>query len=199
MKKAVKYGIGICVLLLFITLYSFIDKKNAIYDVEIPTEEFVLCDELSEGMRYSQEFISRENSLDAISIKCIVNDPTSEECVNYALYTEAGEKIREGLIDIRELESAKFNKFQFEKVTESKGKQYTFEVSSGAKEAEGISVYKTNVSNQGTDLKQNDNKVEGTLVLRTVTHRFDWETFIVVLCFVVYIVVFIRMLYKFFR
>lgn len=35
--------------------------------------------------------------------------------------------------------------------------------------------------------------------MRTVTHKFDIETFLVALGFVVYIVVFMRMLYRLFK
>ena len=41
--------------------------------------------------------------------------------------------------------------------------------------------------------------IEGTGVMRTLTHRFDLETYIVTLCFVIYIILFMRWLYKLFE
>ena len=61
-----------------------------------------------------------------------------------------------------------------------------------------ISLYKTVSTEENTTMEQNGVKTEGTLVMREVTHVFDWETFVVVFCFAIYIIVFIKMLYKFF-
>ena len=45
----------------------------------------------------------------------------------------------------------------------------------------------------------NNEAVVGTLVMKTVTNRFDIETFCVLLIFIVYIVVFLKFLYKLFK
>ena len=41
--------------------------------------------------------------------------------------------------------------------------------------------------------------IEGVGVIRSLTHRFDLETFIVTLCFAAYIILFMRWLYKLFE
>ena len=45
----------------------------------------------------------------------------------------------------------------------------------------------------------NKEKIEGTLILKTVTDRFDVETFVVVLLFGAYIAFFFNFLYKMFK
>lgn len=42
-------------------------------------------------------------------------------------------------------------------------------------------------------------KADGVMVLRTVTHRFDVETFIVTALFILYVIFFIRWLSKVFK
>lgn len=199
MGKTIKYGLGAGIVLLFVVTYSFIDKKYPVYDVEIPTEEYVLCDEISNDTEYAQSFVNRGESLKAVSIKCIVNEPESLKELNYALYDEAGNEVRSGKKAINTIKTAKFNEFSFDTIKDCKDEFYTFKLWSEDETAGGVSVYKTTSTNENTKLEQNNSEIEGTMALRTVTHMFDWETFTVVLCFVGYLVIFIRVLYKFFR
>ena len=199
MGKTIKYGLGICILVLLTGLYSFVDKKYPVYDTAVPTEEFILCDEVSEGTEYSQTFVNVGKSLKAVNVKCVVNDEDSAGILNYAICDENGKEIRLGEKKICDLKSAKFNNFSFDPIEESEGKTYTFKIWSEEKAGSSVSLYKIFSTKKGTHLMENQNEVEGTLVLRSVTHMFDWETFVVVLCFLAYIIVFIRILYKFFR
>ena len=50
-----------------------------------------------------------------------------------------------------------------------------------------------------TELKISEQIQEGTLILKTVTKRFDIETFVILLIFVLYIIVFLKFLYKLFK
>ena len=40
---------------------------------------------------------------------------------------------------------------------------------------------------------------DGTLIMKTVTHRFDFETFFVFLAFSFYVIIFMGFLYKIFK
>ena len=51
----------------------------------------------------------------------------------------------------------------------------------------------------GTKFVVNGNDIEGTMIIKTITNRFDLETFFVVTIFVLYIVVFLKLLYKLFK
>ena len=199
MGKTIKYGLGAGIILLFVVTYSFIDKKYPVYDAEIPAEEYVLCDEISNDTQYTQSFVNRGKNLKAISIKCIVNEPESLKELHYALYDEAGNEVRSGKKAINTIKTAKFNEFSFDTIKDCKDEFYTFKLWSEDEAAGGVSVYKTASTNENTKLEENNSGIEGTMVLRTVTHMFDWETFTVVLCFVGYLAIFIRVLYKFFR
>lgn len=197
MGKILKYGLGICILILLTGLYSFVDKKYPIYDTQIPTEEYVLSNELAEGTGCSQTFVNAGKSMKKISIKCFVDNEDSAGTLKYAVYDENGKELRLSEKKISDLKTAKFNNFSFDSIDDGKGKTYTFRIWSEGKS--GVYLYKTSSTNKQTHLIYDQNEEEGTLVLRTVAHIFDWETFVVVLCFAIYIVVFIRVLYKFFR
>lgn len=199
MKKTIKYGLVICILLFLIVIYSFVDKKYPIYDVEIPTEEYVLSEEISGGAEYSQTFVNAGESLKEVNVKCTVNDGTSVGKLKYVVYDENGVEIQNGEKEISDLKTAKFNSFSFDTIEDCEGETFTFKLWGEDTEGSGICVYKTVLTEPGTRLEENNSETEGTLVLKTVTHKFDWETFVVVLCFFGYIVIFIRMLYKFFR
>ena len=66
------------------------------------------------------------------------------------------------------------------------------------KEGESVGLYYENRSNQSRGLSINNEKVEGTLILKTITYRFDLETFIVTLGIILYFVLFFQILYKLF-
>ena len=52
---------------------------------------------------------------------------------------------------------------------------------------------------ENTNMYLNGEEIEGTVVLRTVTNRFDMETFCMLLIFVLYTIMFMRFLYKLFK
>lgn len=198
MGKKVKYGVGIIIMLVLIILYSFVDKKYPVYDEEIPIEEYVLSEELTDGDSISQTFCAETESIRAVSLKCTVNGDASSGVFLYTLYDESGNKAGTGQIALSELKSGKFNMFEFDTIENCQGKDYTFEAKVENAGESSISLYQTVSTEENTTMEQNGVKTEGTLVMREVTHVFDWETFVVVFCFAIYIIVFIKMLYKFF-
>lgn len=62
-----------------------------------------------------------------------------------------------------------------------------------------IRVFYTPGSNENATLIYASQTIEGVGVIRSLTHRFDLETFIVTLCFAAYIILFMRWLYKLFE
>ena len=62
-----------------------------------------------------------------------------------------------------------------------------------------IRVFYTLGSNENATLIYAGQTIEGVGVIRSLTHRFDLETFIVTLCFAAYIILFMRWLYKLFE
>ena len=82
------------------------------------------------------------------------------------------------------------------------GKTYTLYVENPEGDVEktlGVGFSYEPKTEKGTELLINGNNVDGTLIAKTVTNRFDMETFCVVLLFVLYIVFFVKFLYRLFK
>ena len=88
----------------------------------------------------------------------------------------------------------------FDRIENAKGQPYKLILSvENSDEQNGIGFYAT----QGVDEKQQlmikENLSEGTLVTRIICHRFDLETFIVFTGIVLFIIAFMKVLYKSFK
>ena len=121
--------------------------------------------------------------------------------IEYSLLDgESQEILATGVIDSSEIESSRFFEFQFDRIENTKDKPYIFVIKNiGAKESQGIGFYFQPRAEKDTLLTISDNQTEGTLILKTVTNRFDVETFFVFLIFIIYIIVFMRFLYRLFN
>lgn len=203
MKKKIVWLIFILVALGATFLYSYIDQAKPVYNQDIAVEEYIPCEELVDDYTISQEFVAEQETIKAVTIKCkTFSDkiiPSAD--INYTIADkDTGDIVGTGEVNASEIKNSKFYEFEFNKLTSCYGKTYVFGLSSqNAKQGESISVYKTAERNEDTQLKVNGENVEGTLVLRTISHIFSWETFLVVICFIIYIYLFIKILYKFFR
>lgn len=187
MKKKISYAIGICVILILIFLYSFVDKKYPIYDTDIATENYVPCEDIAGDNVVTQEFVSEVDTIKAVSLKCVVNSADADTTMSYALYDKEDNELERHEIKLGQIKSGKFNDFPLDNINNCQGESYVFKLWNQDKSDSSMSVYKTE------DIES------GTMVLRVIMHKFDWETFVVVCCFVCYIVFFIRVLYRFFR
>ena len=62
-----------------------------------------------------------------------------------------------------------------------------------------IIVYAVPGADKEAPLEVKGEKAEGVMVLRTITHRFDIETFVVTAIFILYVIFFISWLSKVFK
>ena len=100
------------------------------------------------------------------------------------------------------LKNNKFNRFDIETVESAKGKEYLFEITeTGADAANGVSFYVVPRKRRGSTSSEHlkNNETQGALAARYISHRFDVETFVVLLGFVAFIVIFMKLLYKLFK
>lgn len=202
MKKIIKTVVFCVVLVAVAFLYGHIAKLHNIYDKNIDTSEYQSTEILSEkGIR--QTFVCKEDHLDGVRIKTIVSGSAEDTQIHYRLIDkEDGQVVASGTAYGKDVKNSKFFELPFERVENSQGK--TFELflysDSSSDEKNGVQFSYQPVTEEGTALVEGDIEIpEGTLILKTVTDRFDLETFIVFLGFALYIVLFMRFLYNLFK
>lgn len=202
MKKYIKTGIGILIVVILAFLYAHIDKNSYLYDRNADTSTFISTGTLLEGETISQGFVSEEEILSGINMKCSVLGDASDVEVQYSLRDiETGKAVASGSVKAGEINNNKFNQFRMKPIDSAKGKEYLLEITeTGADAANGVSFYVVPQKEEGAQvLNIKNNETEGSLAVRYVSHRFDMETFVVLLGFVAFIVIFMKLLYKLFK
>lgn len=202
MKKYIKTGIGILIIVILAFLYAHIDKNSYLYDRNADTSTFISTGTLLEGETISQGFVSEEEILSGINMKCSVLGDASDVEVQYSLRDiETGKAVASGSVKAGEINNNKFNQFWMEPIDSAKGKEYLLEITeTGADAANGVSFYVVPQKEEGAQvLNIKNNETEGSLAVRYVSHRFDMETFVVLLGFAAFIVIFMKLLYKLFK
>lgn len=198
--KKVKWIIGIIIVLILAFLYAHIAKMNMIYDKHVDNGDYLSMGTLAER-RVEQSFICVEDTLDGINVKCQTLGDVSEVVVKYIITDQSnGEVLAEGNCQASDIVSTKFNKLTFNTIENCRGKELLLTIwSESATENNGISFYFQPLTDDGTKLFIDGSETQGTMIMKTVTNRFDFETFCVLLLFVVFVVVFMKILYKLFK
>ena len=187
MRKVEKLA-TVIVLILLAFVYGHIHKTHAIYDRTVENDQYIMLD--GSQSQITQEFICEEDSLDGIQVKCqnLQEDPEAEIRV-YLQDCENGGIVAKSVKKAGEIKTGKFNEFSFDTVSRCRGKAYKVVF-----EKDFLALYAEKTSEEGTNLKINSEESEGTLILKTVTYRFDIETFCVFMLLVSYICVFFQFL-----
>lgn len=199
MKKKLTWIILIIVLIGFASVYAIVDKTYSVFDTQTDTSEYLQIG-LAKSESVSQEFISAEEHLDGISLKMSVTGEADNKEISYRLSDENGNTITQGDESLEGLNVGKYFPIRFDRIENSKGEKYFFELYvTECEDGGNIILYEVPGAADGTALKVRDQKYEGTLALRTISHGFDLETFIVTVCFILYVVLFVKWLAKVFK
>ncbi len=198
--KKIKKVMGIIIVLVLAFVYAHIAKPNNIYDKKVDNSEYLSTGVVCEGS-IEQKFVCVEDSLDGVKAKVQVIGDVRDVRVKYSLIdNQIGQSVATGEVSAAEIKPSKFFEFTFDTVKDTRGKEYTiiFE-NENADENRGIGIFFQPLTQKGTELTISENRTEGTLILKTITDRFDFETFAVLLVFVVYTIVFMKFLYRLFK
>ena len=199
MKKKLGWIIFAVVLIAFTCVYAIVDKNNAIYDRAVDTSKYVALG-LEQSETVSQSFTSKEDKLDGINIKMSVSGQANEKKISYVLKDDAGKTVASGDASLEKIKAGKFFSLKFDELTGCKGKRYTFELTVEQCEKDTqVIVYAVPGASKDSMLVVKGEKADGVMVLRTITHRFDIETFVVTAVFILYVILFIRWLSKVFK
>lgn len=199
-KKTIKRAILIIIVLACAFLYAHVDKIRYFYDRSIESNDYIGTGILV-NQEITQNFVSEEETLDGVQVKCTVSGVAENVEIYYTLTDlEENNIVAEGSVSGADVKNSKFTKFKFPQLTNCKGKKYSITFKeTGSDELNGIAFYTVQDTREDMELTVRGNATQGTLVARTLTHRFDWETFAVVLIFVAYITLFMKLLYKLFK
>lgn len=202
--KNVKKIIWIIITLVVAFVYAHVDKNYYIYDRYQDSSEYIATGILKEGEKIRQEFVSQAEYIDGMNLKMSAYGDVSNVTVNYKLIDAESKKILiEGNLKAEDIENNKFSHVKFEhRIEKTKNKLYLLELKEeGSDDTNGVGFnvggYRKTASETSLEIKGND--TEGSLVFRIFKHGFDIETFVMFLAFVLYIVVFMKALYKLFK
>ena len=184
--------IVVCVLVVLMAFfYAHIAKANAVYDRQSDRSTYGITE--NTGLVIEQEFVCKEASMDAIQVKCQVQQTEEASVVLTLVDKESGSTVASSTKALSEIENGKWNTFSFATVENCKGKTYRMIL-----EGESLTCFVQQGIQPETKLYVNGEEQDGTLLMKTVTKRFDMETFGVFLILVLYVYVFFRFLNRLF-
>lgn len=184
--------------------YARIDKNSYIYDRAADSASFTGTGILLKGEEIRQTFKADEKYIDGVNIKTTVTDGADDVSLRYVILSESGKELSYGKVSAGELKNNRFNVLRLPRIENAKGKKFILALREEKSEgAVGVSFYTASGADdkeRGAEtLTVRGEKADGVLVMRTVCHRFDAETFIVFLGMLTFIAAFIRLLYRLFR
>ena len=148
-----------------------------------------------------QQFRVQEPTLDGFRIKGVENGDISKVDIIYSLNeVDTGRVVAKGQVNAKEALSARFYELSFNTIKECKGKDFVLSLSQISEDSQSSVNFSFEKGiERNTKLTMNREEIDGTLIVKTITKRFDLETFFVLMLFAVYIIFFIRLLYKLFK
>jgi hypothetical protein len=199
MKHRLKVILLGIVVVIVAVCYAYIQKNTYLYPREVATDAYIATGVLLEGESITQSFVCEEDSMQGLNVKMTHIGEVSEVVVVYTITeVDTGKSVSAKMLG-SEISNNKFNKLPFEILENTKGKQYeiTLQEENGQVN-QGIGFY-LSLEGKSGELVVRGEQTEGSLIVRTLTQRFDFETFLVFLGLIAYIWIFIQILYKLFQ
>lgn len=209
--KILKRIIFCALAILVAAMYSYGIWPRAIYNTDIGANSYENTGALEEGEVLTQQFVCTDNGLCGLKIK--LTKLESQSIGNYEWkIEELGSKteIAHGVIDEKSTENKEFVSSSVQergnieldvpKQEDSKGKEYLLTIEgTEVQENETMAVYITEKGRINSTLKLNGDNLEKASIIKVEYKRFNVETFIVFLGIVLYLVVFVKFMYKLFK
>ena len=184
MKKYIKWIIAFVIVIFACFAYAHIDKMHAIFDEDVDPSLYNGTEVASKDV-FEQKFVSKEKALDGVALKFnTTGENLSKVKLFYSIEDSSGETIRKGCLDGDEFENQKYNILAFDRIENSQDKEFVFKCyCENNDEANGISILSEN----------------NTLVMKYYMSRFDMETFVIAVALCLYVLVFMKVLFKMFK
>lgn len=200
MKKKIRIVIeSICIISL-VFLYAHIAKTHNVYDNDIDPSQYGSVVE-KESVWVEEYFKVDEETLNGVRVKGAESGDISKVNIEYVLKeADTGKELASGKVNAKKALKSRFYELPFEEIKNCKGKQYILALRESSTDNESAVYFSFEKKVEpNTKFVVNNNNIEGTLILKTITNRFDMETFFVVMIFVLYIILFLKILYKLFK
>jgi len=202
MKKKLTRIIIFIIIIVISVIHAYGDWKESIYDTSIGSNSYGTVGEMYNNTVVTQEFQGRYNGFSGLSIRTATFDRENHSTLTYVIREKDTDKIvAEGTVDAAGLENNAFHTIAFDAIENSKNRKYILEIQDNdAKSENGITISFTEKGENSEQLLVNGVELEEqALVMKVVTTRFNVEDFIVFLGAILYIVLFIKLLNKFFK
>lgn len=201
MKKAIKPIIYICIILLISGLRTFVCSwEISIYDTEIESDGYGSFGQMSGNAYIEQRFFCELDGLEGVLVQPVTFNRTENGTLTYQLIdAETQETVTEGTADTTGWTDAEFTKISFPRIDQSGEKEFILRIQAdNTPSDQGIAFYTTE-KQDNTSFNINGEETDSCLVMKTVHRTFNIEEFIVFAGLLLYIVLFIKLLYKFLR
>lgn len=201
MKKRLPVIIGVILTVLLAVWYGNTNKTHKIYDNNVNTAVYSAIGVLTEGQTVSQSFVCQEDVLDGFMIKADVLGDYKDAVVTVEVRDAAtGEVLSEAQETGDKIKARKLHYVKIPAITDCRGRQMVVEVSeTGTADNNGINLFFQPGGGEGETLTVKGNVTEGVFVMKTVTERFDAETFLVMLFSEWFVWGFLWFLYRLFK
>lgn len=199
MKKIAK---RIIIMLLMVTVgavHAYGQWKQPIYDMTVDAAAYQNVGEISNGAEIEQEFVVHYNGMNGLLIRTSTWGRSNDKQLTYELVNVKDDSVvAEGKLKISEFVDNDYKEISFPEVKNSKENQYRLTIrGDGVDTGEGISIFTTKKENSAKSLKINGTEQNQALVLKVLAKEFNIKDFIVLIGLLLYVVGFVKLLYKF--
>lgn len=200
MKKKIISCLVIIVVIVLSYFYAHIDKNSYIYNRHTENADFISTGILNDGEELVQTFRAEEDAIDGINVKVSVPNNSENVVLHYEVVDVKANKVVSSKISASKLDNNKFNLLKVPRIEDTKGKSFAIVLKVECDdESQGLAFYLEPGRQNNNELDVKGNSTDATLIARSVCHRFDVETFVVLLGMITFIVGFMKVLYKFFK
>lgn len=195
--------IGVIVLgIALAVLYCYGTWEYPIYDENVDSSTYANVGELLEGAVVEQTFVCEHDGLQEIDLT-VSNLGYEPEAEYYWSLTETDtdELVAEGTFLAEDISNSEDSVFEFDRIADSGGKEYTFVIETESISSEhGITLMMTEASSDYTgELTVDGDEMDSVLVLSAHTRYLNVETGIVFLGIYIYLVAFMTFLTRLFK
>ncbi len=203
MKKKLPFIIGLILTVLFALWYGYRDVTHLTYDNNVNTAAYSDMGILHEGDVLEQSFVSKEDRIDGFLVKTNAYGDHANVILDLSLVdAQTGDIVGSSEVSGADVKARKLQRFGIEPLSGCMGREYSIILTeTGSSDVNGVSFYCQPDKGSGHEgvFLVNGSENNGTLVMKTVTRRFDTESFIVMLISVWFIWGFLWFLSRLFK